>query len=87
MRVETNHEEECKVMGVPEHFKALMADLVMRSRVHQKHDEEHKMSCDTACLRVVNFQSSFLAYFCSTKVFSYVEIGRVENLAYEYVQH
>jgi hypothetical protein len=34
VRVEPNHEEECQVMGVPECFEALVANLVVRGRVH-----------------------------------------------------
>ena len=61
VRVEPNHEEECEVMGVPERFKALVTNFVVRCRIHQKHDEQHKVPCDTASLGVMNLQGNFLA--------------------------
>jgi len=39
MRVETDHEKECKVVCIPESLKALVADLVMGRGIHQDHDE------------------------------------------------
>ena len=36
--VKGEHEEKCKVVGVPERLEALMTNLVMRSRVHDEHD-------------------------------------------------
>lgn len=41
-------------MSVPESFKALSANLVMRSGVDENHDQEHEVSSDAARLRVVN---------------------------------
>ena len=54
VRVETNHEEESKMMGVPESLKALVTNLVMGSAVHENHDEEHEVSGDTTGLGVVD---------------------------------
>ena len=54
MGVETDHEEERKVVRVPESLEALVADLVVRSGVHEEHDEKHEMTGDTARLGVVN---------------------------------
>ena len=36
--VKSEHEEKCEVMGVPERLEALVADLVVRSCVHDEHD-------------------------------------------------
>ena len=44
MGVETDHEEERKVVRVPESLEALVADLVVRSGVHEEHDEKHEMT-------------------------------------------
>lgn len=37
--VETDHEEECEMMRIPKGLEALVADLVVGSGVHEKHDE------------------------------------------------
>lgn len=46
-------------MRVPESFEGLLSNLVMSSRVHQKHAEEHNVAGNTTSLRVVNFDSQF----------------------------
>ena len=42
--IQADHEEESQMVGVPEGLEALLADLVVRSTVHQDHDEEHEMA-------------------------------------------
>ena len=37
--VKGDHEEKREVVGIPERLEALAADLVMRGRVHDEHDE------------------------------------------------
>jgi hypothetical protein len=39
MRIQANHEKECKMVCIPESFKALCAYLVVSGRVHQDQDE------------------------------------------------
>jgi hypothetical protein len=48
-----NHEKEREVMSVPESLEALMTNLVMGGRVHDKHDEEHEMTSDATGLRIM----------------------------------
>ena len=64
MSVESDHEEECQVMGVPESLEALVTDLVVGSGVHQEHDQEHEMTGDTASLGVVNIKSPLGTNLC-----------------------
>ena len=64
MGVETDHEEERKVVRVPESLEALVADLVVRGRVHEHHDEQHEVAGDAARLPVVNILGSFDANLC-----------------------
>lgn len=54
MRVESDHEEEREMMGVPKRLEALLADLLMSRRVHEDKDEKHEMAGDAARLGVVN---------------------------------
>jgi len=61
MAVETKHEEERKVMSVPEGFKALGTDLVMGGRVHEEHDQEHEVTSDGSRLGVVDLKCDLLA--------------------------
>jgi len=60
MGIETEHEEECKVMGIPESFKALSANLVVRGSIHEHHDEQHKVSSDSTRLGIVNLERDLL---------------------------
>lgn len=64
MCVKGKEEEKCQMVGVPEGFKALSADLVMCSCIHQQHHEQHKMSSDSTCLCVVNLQGSHSSNLC-----------------------
>lgn len=59
MGVKTDHEEECKMVGIPECFEALCADLVVGGRVHEKHDEEHEVTSDSTRLGIVDLQCDF----------------------------
>ena len=68
MGVQTNHEEEREVVRVPEGLEALVADLVMRRGVHEDHDEEHEVTTDASCLRVVNLQGGVGADLCRQEV-------------------
>jgi hypothetical protein len=52
--VEANHEEERKVVRVPERLKALVANFVVSSRVHEDHEEQHEVSSDTTSLGIVD---------------------------------
>lgn len=63
MGVETKHEEERKVVGVPEGLKALLSNLRMRGRIHHDHDEEHEMAGDASRLSVVDLKSGLLSDF------------------------
>lgn len=54
MRVQSNHEEEGKVVCIPEGLEALVANLVLRGAVHEHHDEQHEMASDATRLRVVD---------------------------------
>lgn len=54
--VETDHEEEGEMMGIPKRFKALLADFVVGGTVHDYHDEEHDMAGDATGLLVVNVE-------------------------------
>lgn len=59
MRVETDEEEERKMVGIPEGLETLMADFVVGSGVHQQHDVQQEMTRDTASLSVVDIQCLF----------------------------
>ena len=67
MGVETDHEEECEVVGIPEGLEALVADLVVCRGIHEDHDEKHEMTSDTARLVVMDLQGDFRPDLCRTK--------------------
>lgn len=54
--VETDHEEECQVVSVPKGLEALLSDFVVRSAVHDDHDEQHGMTGDSRGLPVVDIE-------------------------------
>ena len=58
VRVQSDHEEECEMVGVPERLKALLANFVMRRAVHEHHDEQHEVSSDTTGLSIVNIEGN-----------------------------
>jgi len=61
VRVETEHEEEGEMMGVPKRLKALVANLLAGRGVHEQHDEEHEMTRDATRLGVVDLEGDLLA--------------------------
>jgi hypothetical protein len=65
MSVKTDHEEEGKVVGVPERLEALRADLLVGGGVHEDHDKEHEMTSETTRLGVVNLLGKLLTNFYS----------------------
>lgn len=54
MRIKPDHEKERQMVCVPERLKALLANLVMSSCVHDKHDQKHEVARDAARLRVMD---------------------------------
>jgi hypothetical protein len=56
MRVQTDHEKERKMMGIPEGFKTLIAYLVVGSCVHQEHDKQHEMASNATGLGIVDLK-------------------------------
>lgn len=48
-----------KVMSIPECFIRLLTDLLVRSRIHQEHAEQHDMAGDAACLGIVYLNGGF----------------------------
>ena len=58
---EADHEEECEVVGIPEDFERLMANITMSSGVHKEHNKKHEMSCNASRLRIVNLLSELLS--------------------------
>ena len=64
VRVERDEPEEGEVVRVPEGLEALVADLVVRGRVHEHHDEQHEVAGDAARLPVVNILGGFDANLC-----------------------
>ena len=87
MRVKPDHEEKCEVMGVPERFEALVTNFVVGCRIHQDHDEQHEVPCDTASLGVVNLQGNFLADLYKTTRREYLHICTSRIVAYGYARH
>lgn len=61
MGVKTYHEEERKMMSVPESLKTLLANLLMSGGIHEHHDEEHEMTSNSSCLSIVNLQCELLS--------------------------
>ena len=50
-----------EMVSVPERFERLSANLVMSSRVHQEHQEQHDVTGEAAWLSVHNTPSCLLA--------------------------
>lgn len=57
MGVETKHERDEQVVGVPEGLETLLADLGVGSGIHHHHAEKHDVTGNTTGLLVVNVQS------------------------------
>jgi len=64
MSVKTDHEEERKMMSVPESLKTLLANLLMSSGIHEHHDEKHEMTGNSSCLSIMNLQCELLSDLC-----------------------
>lgn len=64
MTVNTNHEEERKVVSVPESLETLLTNLAVSGTIHQNHDQEHEMATDSSGLGVVDIQSDLFADLC-----------------------
>lgn len=47
------------MVGIPERLEGLLPNLVMCSRIHQKHAEKHHMAGDATRLLVVDLNSRF----------------------------
>jgi hypothetical protein len=56
-RVSTTHE----VMGVPESLVAELADLGVRGRIDEEHEDEHEVTSQTAGLREQDRPRGFFA--------------------------
>lgn len=56
--VESQEKDEGEVVSIPEGLEALLANLVVRSRVHEKHAQQHDMASDSTRLGVVNLERS-----------------------------
>lgn len=67
MGVETDHEEEREVVGIPEGLEALVADLVVGRGIHEDHDEKHEVTSDASGLVVVDLQGDFRPDLCRTE--------------------
>jgi hypothetical protein len=65
MCVKADHEEKCEMVRIPEHFKALIANLLMGGCVHDKHDQKHKVTSNAARLCIVNLLSGLFPNFWS----------------------
>ena len=59
MSIKAEHEEESKMVGVPKGFETLVVDLVMGGGIHENHNQEHKVACNSAGLLVVDIQCDF----------------------------
>ena len=62
MRVHRQEEWDEEVMRVPKRLKALLSDLCMRGREHEKHTQQHDMSSNTSGLLVVDLDGSFRSH-------------------------
>lgn len=63
MGEESKHEEERKVMCVPEYLEGLLPYFVVGGCVHQEHDKQHEVTGDATRLGVVYLLSGLLADF------------------------
>lgn len=63
MGVQAEHEEEGEVVGIPEGLETLLTNLLVGSRVHDDHDQQHEMPRNASRLRVVDLQGRLLTDF------------------------
>ncbi len=68
MGVESEQEWNEQMMGVPERLVRLLANLVVRGGVHEKHAKEHDMARDTSSFCVMNLDSGDLSNLRSLNV-------------------
>ncbi len=68
MGVQSEHEWNEQMMGVPERLERLLANLMVRSGVHEKHAKEHDMACDASNFCVMNLDSGDLSDLRSLNV-------------------
>lgn len=59
MGVHAQQERNEQMMGVPESLERLLADLCVRSRVDQKHAEQHDVASNTTGLGIMDFKGNF----------------------------
>jgi len=68
MGVESEQEWNEQMMGVPERLERLLANLIVRSGVHEKHAKEHDMACNASSFCVMNLDSGDLSDLRSLNV-------------------
>ena len=68
VRIQSKDERDKQMVGVPEGLKRLLANSVMRSRVHEKHAEKHDVAGDTARLGIVDLQGENRSDLCDFDV-------------------
>lgn len=59
---ETDHEEECKMMGIPESLEALLTNFVVRGGIHEQQDQKHEMTRYSSRLCIVDLKSCLLPH-------------------------
>jgi hypothetical protein len=57
MGIQSQDENERKVMRIPKRFERLLTNGCVRSGIHQEHAQQHHMSCDSTSLSIMNFES------------------------------
>ncbi len=68
MGVEPEQERNEQMMGVPERLERLLANLMVRSGVHEKHAQEHDMARNASSFCVMNLESGDLSNLRSLNV-------------------
>ena len=58
-------------MSVPKRLKALSTDLLVRSRIHQDHYEEHEVSGNATRLSVMDIESLLFPDLCTKEMLAY----------------
>ena len=87
MGVKTDHEEERKVVRVPESLKTLVANLVVRGGVHQEDDEKHEVAGNASRLGVVDVEGDLGADLCTECQRAGHDRMRCQSVTYGYAQH
>ena len=86
MRIETDHEEERKMVRVPERLKALCTDLVMGGGVHEDHDQKHEVPRDASSLLIVNVEGDLGPDLCGRNTVSLRAATKAHVVTYGYAQ-